>query len=203
MHLYISVSYFVCAVSLTHSLRLCKPHLARQKYIISRRLHWMILKLESFSHETTCLHATVSVRVAVTSLPAPLAIKGSARNRQDLRLTGRLSIRAGHAKNRLIPITGRSIGASLICMLKCPYYGLWKVHILVLGVPNNRLTCMQGQKILSLSYNMHLFLPYLLNDSQTIRSSIHFSKPLLCVTLICGDWSDLVSFSFHHACNAW
>ncbi len=36
---------------------------------------------------------------------------------------------------------------------------------------------------------MHLFLPYLLNDSQTIRSTIHFSKPLLCVTLICGDWS--------------
>ncbi len=37
---------------------------------------------------------------------------------------------------------------------------------------------------------VHLFLPYLLNDSQTIRSKIHFSKPLLCVTLICGDWSD-------------
>ncbi len=32
---------------------------------------------------------------------------------------------------------------------------------------------------------MHLFLPYLLNDSQTV----HFSKPLLCVTLICCDWS--------------
>ncbi len=31
-------------------------------------------------------------------------------------------------------------------ILKCPNYGLWKVHILVLGVPNNRLTCMQGQK---------------------------------------------------------
>ncbi len=30
------------------------------------------------------------------------------------------------------------------CVLKCPYYGLWKVHILVLGF--NRLTCMQGQK---------------------------------------------------------
>ncbi len=73
--------------------------------------------------------------------------------------------------------------------LKRPYYGLWKVHILVLGVPNNRLTCMQGQKTLSLSYNMHLFLPYLLNDSQMIRTTIHFSKPLLCVTLICGDWS--------------
>ncbi len=37
---------------------------------------------------------------------------------------------------------------------------------------------------------MHLFLLYLLNDSQTIRSTIYFSKPLLCVTLICGDWSD-------------
>ncbi len=37
---------------------------------------------------------------------------------------------------------------------------------------------------------MHLFLPYLLNDSQTIRSKINFSKPLLCMTLICGDWSD-------------
>ncbi len=49
---------------------------------------------------------------------------------------------------------------------------------------------MQGQKILSFSYNMHLFLPYLLNDSQKIRSTIHFSKPLLCVTLICGDWSN-------------
>ncbi len=49
---------------------------------------------------------------------------------------------------------------------------------------------MQGQKTLSFSYNMHLFLPYLLNDSQTVLSTIHFSKPLLCVTLICGDWSD-------------
>ncbi len=55
MHLYISVSYFVCAVSLTHSLRLCKPHLARHKYIINRRLHWMPLKLESFSRENDVL----------------------------------------------------------------------------------------------------------------------------------------------------
>ncbi len=45
---------------------------------------------------------------------------------------------------------------------------------------------------------MHLFLPYLLNDSQTIRSMINFSKPLLCVTLICGDWSDC-SISFKAA----
>ncbi len=76
--------------------------------------------------------------------------------------------------------------------LKCPYCRLRKVHILVLGVPNNRLTCMQGQKTLSFSYNMHLFLPYLLNDSQTIRSTINFSKPFLCLTLICSDWSDAV-----------
>ncbi len=41
---------------------------------------------------------------------------------------------------------------------------------------------------------MHLFLLYLLNDSQTIRSMIHFSKPLLCLTLICGDWSDWSHF---------
>ncbi len=59
--------------------------------------------------------------------------------------------------------------------------------------PNNRLTCIQAQKTLSYSYNMHFFLPYLLNDSQTIRSTIHFSKPLLCLTLICGDRS--ISFS--------
>ncbi len=51
------MSYFVCAVSLTHSLRLCKPHLARYKYIISRHLHWMQLKLESFSGETRCLQS--------------------------------------------------------------------------------------------------------------------------------------------------
>ncbi len=50
----------------------------------------------------------------MTSLPAPLAIKGSARNQQDVRLTSRSLIRAGHARNRPIPITGRSIGASLL-----------------------------------------------------------------------------------------
>ncbi len=45
---------------------------------------------------------------------------------------------------------------------------------------------MQGQKTLSLSYNRLciLCLTYLLNNSQMIRSTIHFSKPL-----ICDDWS--------------
>ncbi len=54
MHLYI-LSYFVCAVSFRHSLRLRKPHLARQKYIISCLLHGMALKLESFSRENNVL----------------------------------------------------------------------------------------------------------------------------------------------------
>jgi len=36
---------------------------------------------------------------------------------------------------------------------------------------------------------MHLFLTDLFTDSQMIRTT-HFSKPLLCVTLIGGDWSD-------------
>ncbi len=74
-------------------------------------------------------------------------------------------------------------------MLKVPLLWVMKGSCLVLGVPSNRLTCMQGQKTLLLSYKKHLFLPYLLNDSQTIRSTVHFSKALLCVTLICCDWS--------------
>ncbi len=86
------------------------------------------------------------------------------------------------------------------CMvLKCPYYRLWNIYILLLGVPNNRLTCMQGQTTLSLYYNMHLILPYLLNNSQTISSTNYFSKTLLCVTLIYGVWSDWsISFPFLH-----
>ncbi len=55
----------------------------------------------------------------------------------------------------------------LLWVMKGSYFGF--------GIPNNRLTCMQGQKTLSVSYNMHLFLPYLLNDSQTIRLRINFS----------------------------
>ncbi len=70
----------------------------------------MPLNIELFSRETTCLHATVIS--TVTSLPAPLAIKGSAGNRRmaDRSVTD-------HAKNRPILITGRSIGASLIIII--------------------------------------------------------------------------------------
>ncbi len=110
MHLYI-LSYFVCAVSLTHSFRLFKPHLARNKCIINRHLHWMPFKLELFSCETTCILATVistvSVHVAVISLPEPLTIKGSARNWQDVRLE------VWECKKSADSITGRWIGASL------------------------------------------------------------------------------------------
>ncbi len=45
------------------------------------------------------------------------------------------------------------------------------------GSPQQQVD-MQGQKTRTFYYNIHLFLPYLLNDSQTIRSMIHFSKPL-------------------------
>ncbi len=53
---------------------------------------------------------------------------------------------------------------------------------------------------------MHLFLPYLLNNSQIICLRIHFSKTLhVCVTLICSDWSDWsISFkaAFVSVCTA-
>ncbi len=58
------------------------------------------------------------------------------------------------------------------------------------GSPQQQIAMHEKTKkqTLSLSY-VHLFLPYLLNDSQTIRSTVNFSKPLLWVMLICGDWS--------------
>ncbi len=92
--------------------------------------------------------------------------------------TGKLNrVKTQTSQNRFF------IKVSLLWVMKGSYFGF--------GIPNNRLTCMQALKTLSFSYNMHLFLPYLLNDSQTIHSTIHFSKPLLCVTLICSDWSIL------------
>ncbi len=57
-------------------------------------------------------------------------------------------------------------------MLKRPYYGLWKIHILVLGVPNNRLTCMQGQKNTFIFLWYAFILPYLLNDSFFRESAV-------------------------------
>ncbi len=82
---------------------------------------------------------------------------------------------------------------NVVIYLKWPYYVLWNVHILVLGVPNNWLIYMQGQKTRSLSYNMHLLF--------ITQKRFIFPKPSFCVTLICGYWS--ISFPFLHACNAW
>ncbi len=68
------------------------------------------------------------------------------------------------------------------------------------GSPQQQVDMNAVSKIHSLSYNMHLLLPYLLNDYQTICSTIHFSQPLLCVMRICGDWSGWsISFPFHKA----
>ncbi len=106
------------------------------------------------------------------------------------------SAESKHATRRTLAPSSSTAGqCSLLsfCIIdtlyKVPLLWVIKVHILVLGVPNNRLTCMQDQKTLSLSYNMHVFLLYLLNDFQTSRSTLNFSKPLLCVMLICTDWS--------------
>ncbi len=43
-------------------------------------------------------------------------------------------------------------------ILKVPLLWVMKVHILVLGVPNNRLTCMQGQKTHCLKICIYFFL---------------------------------------------
>ncbi len=51
-------------------------------------------------------------------------------------------------------------------LLKCSYYGLWKVHILVLESPTTG--CMHARlkkKTLSLSYNMHLFFTYVTRET--------------------------------------
>ncbi len=83
---------------------------------------------------------------------------------------------------------------------KVPLLWVMKGLCFGLGVSNNRLTCMQGQKTLSLSYNMHVFLPYLLNDSKRFAQRFQ-TPPLRHVNL---QWLvRLVSFSSHHACKAW
>ncbi len=60
---------------------------------------------------------------------------------------------------------------SLLWVMKGSYSGF--------GSPQQQVDMHVRSKTFSLSYNMHLFLPYLLNDSQSIRSTIHFSKPFL------------------------
>ncbi len=67
---------------------------------------------------------------------------------------------------------------------------LWVMKVLVLWVPNNRLTCMQGQKTLSLSYNMHLFLPTQRLPNDSLNDSFFQTPPLRDANLRwLVDWS--------------
>ncbi len=59
MHLYISVSNFVCCLSLTHTHSGCASLIWHDKYIINRHLQLMPFKLESFSCEMTCILVTI------------------------------------------------------------------------------------------------------------------------------------------------
>ncbi len=60
--------------------------------------------------------------------------------------------------------------------LKCPYYGLWRVHIWFWSA-QQQVDMHARSKTLSFSYSIHLFWRFLPNDSQTIRSTIYFPNP--------------------------
>ncbi len=82
-------------------------------------------------------------------------------------------------KNITYPFNFTFIKVPLLLVMKSSYFGF--------GSPQHRLTCMQGQK----HFNFLIICIYF----YLICSMINFSKPLLCMTLICGDWSDwLISF---------
>ncbi len=82
--------------------------------------------------------------------------------------------------------------------LKVPLLWVMKSSYLVLGVPNNRLTCMQGQKTLSLSYSMHLFFTLLAQrlPKDSLNDLFFQTPPLHDMMLICSDWSDWSHFHF-------
>ncbi len=68
--------------------------------------------------------------------------------------------------------------------LKVPLLWVMKGSYFGFGSPQQQVDIsMQSQKTLSLSNNMHSLYFYL------TCTTIHFSKSLLCMTLICGDWS--------------
>ncbi len=89
------------------------------------------------------------------------------------------------------------LSINAVCTFKVPLLWVIKGSYFGFGSPQQQVDMhARSKNTFHLSYNMHLFLPYLLNDTQTIRSTIHFSKPLLCVTLICCDWSNWSHFHF-------
>ncbi len=48
--------------------------------------------------------------------------------------------------------------------------------------PQQQVDMHARSKITKKIYNMHLFLPYFFNNSETTRSTINLSKPLVGVT---------------------
>ncbi len=62
-------------------------------------------------------------------------------------------------------------------MLKVPLLWVMKGSYFGLGVPNNRLTCIQGQKTLSFSYNKHLFLLYCSSTPKRFVQRLIFPNP--------------------------
>lgn len=71
----------------------------------------------------------------------------------------------------------------------CPYYTLWKVYILALGVPNMKLLYPRSKHTSIVLYAIILTLFALWIP--TSRSTLLFTKSLLCVMLsaICRVWS--------------
>ncbi len=80
-------------------------------------------------------------------------------------------------------------------ILKCPYYGLWKITIFWFWVSPTT-----GWHACKVKKHFHFLIMciYFTLFAQRL-STINLTKSLLCVMLICGDWSHwLISFPFHH-----
>ncbi len=114
MHLQI-LSSFVCCLShtLTQAVQASSGttsiHYQSPFTLNAIKIRIILMRNDMYTRDCDII---LWVCVWLTSLPASLAIKGSARNRQDVRLIG--PIWAGHERNRPIQITDRSIGASLL-----------------------------------------------------------------------------------------
>ncbi len=83
----------------------------------------------------------------------------------------------------------QSLTSCLLHAFKVPLLWAMKGSYFGFGSPQQQVDMHAGSKN-TFIVNMHLFLPYLHKESKTIRSTFNFSKPLLCVMLICSDWYD-------------
>ncbi len=125
MHLYISVSYFVClshtlpqavqASSGTTSIHYQSPFTLK-----AIQIRIILTRNDMFTHDCD-IYSECACGCDVSACVAGNKRIGSESARRE-------TVRAGHAKNRLIPITGRSISASLfysslILMMSNPLQG--------------------------------------------------------------------------------